>query len=82
MAIPTTTPRWRARIRVRTDFMKPHKYKAVYLSDYTNLNEARESIARFLNQVYNRERLHSRLGYVPPEEFEAKLNGPKPLTIR
>ena len=56
-------------------FMKTLKYEEVYLSDYENLNQARESIARFLNQVYNRERLHSKLGYVPPEEFEAKLNG-------
>ncbi len=56
-------------------FMKTLKYEEVYLSDYENLNQARESIARFLNQVYNRERLHSKLGYVPPEEFEAKLKG-------
>ncbi len=56
-------------------FMKTLKYEEVYLSDYENLEQARESIAHFLNQVYNRERLHSRLGYVPPEEFEAKLNG-------
>jgi len=56
-------------------FMKTLKYEEVYLSDYENLNQARERIARFLNQVYNRERLHSKLGYVPPEEFEAKLNG-------
>lgn len=56
-------------------FMKTLKYEEVYLSDYANLSEARECIARFLNQIYNRERLHSKLGYIPPEEFEAKLNG-------
>ncbi len=55
-------------------FMKTLKYEEVYLSDYANLTEARRSIAHFLDQVYNRERLHSRLKYVPPEEFEAGLS--------
>ena len=55
-------------------FMKTLKYEEVYLSDYANLQEARICISHFLNQVYNRERLHSRLGYVPPEEFEAGLS--------
>ena len=54
-------------------FMKTLKYEEVYLSDYQNLTEARRCIGRFLDQVYNQERLHSRIGYVPPEEFEASL---------
>lgn len=55
-------------------FMKTLKYEEVYLSEYANLSEARSRIGHFLEQVYNRERLHSKLGYVPPEEFEAGLN--------
>jgi putative transposase len=55
-------------------FMKTLKYEEVYLSEYANLSEARERIGHWLDQVYNRERLHSKLGYVPPEEFEAGLN--------
>ena len=54
-------------------FMKTLKYEEVYLSEYSNLTEARSRIGHFLDQVYNRERLHSGLGYVPPEEFEARL---------
>ena len=54
-------------------FMKTLKYEEVYLSEYANLTEARQRIGHFLDQVYNRERLHSKIGYVPPEEFEAKL---------
>ena len=57
-------------------FMKNLKYEEVYLSDYANFTEARASISHFLNQIYNRERLHSRPGYVPPEEFENGLNPP------
>ena len=51
-------------------FIKTLKYEEVYLSDYEGIAEARESIGKFIEDVYNRKRLHSALGYVPPEEFE------------
>jgi len=57
-------------------FMKTLKYEEVYLSDYANMSEARSRIGHFLDQVYNRERLHSGLRYVPPAEFEARHPGP------
>lgn len=53
-------------------FMKTLKYEEVLRSDYRDLAEARASIARFLEKVYNRKRLHSALGYLPPAEFEAQ----------
>jgi putative transposase len=54
-------------------FMKTLKYEEVFTSDYRDLAEARASIAAFLERVYNRKRLHSALGYVPPAEFERAL---------
>jgi transposase InsO family protein len=54
-------------------FMKSLKCEQVYRNEYRNLNEARTSIYGFLDKVYNRKRLHSALGYVPPAEFEANL---------
>jgi len=54
-------------------FLKTLKYEEVYRSEYRDLAEARTSIRQFLEQVYNRKRLHSALGYVPPVEFEAHL---------
>jgi putative transposase len=54
-------------------FMKSLKYEEVYRNEYRDLSEARTSIYEFLDKVYNRRRLHSALGYVPPAEFEAKL---------
>jgi len=54
-------------------FMKSLKYEEVLRNEYRDLGEARRSITRFLEQVYNEKRLHSALGYRPPAEFEQVL---------
>jgi putative transposase len=54
-------------------FIKTLKYEEVYRQEYRDLAEARASIPRFLEQVYNEKRLHSALGYLPPVEFEQSL---------
>jgi putative transposase len=54
-------------------FMKTLKQEEVDGRDYRNLDDARESIGTFIEQVYNRQRLHSALGYKPPAEFEQNL---------
>ena len=51
-------------------FMKTLKYEEVLRNEYRDLAEARSSIREFLEKVYNRKRLHSALGYLPPAEFE------------
>ena len=51
-------------------FMKTLKYEEVYRNEYRDFWEARASIGEFLERVYNRKRLHSALGYLPPAEFE------------
>jgi transposase InsO family protein len=57
-------------------FMRTLKHEEVFLSDYQTLTEARASISRFIEQVYNRKRLHSALGYLPPVEFERRFCQP------
>lgn len=60
-------------------FMKTLKYEEVYLCDYRTFNDAYERIPAFIDDVYNQKRLHSSIGYLPPNEFELELisNPPK-----
>jgi transposase InsO family protein len=58
-------------------FIKTLKYEEVYRNEYRDLADARASIRRFLEGIYNRKRLHSALGYLPPAEFEAHLAAQK-----
>ena len=51
-------------------FMKTLKYEEVYRTEYRDLADAYAQIGEFLEYVYNQQRLHSALGYVPPAEFE------------
>jgi putative transposase len=53
-------------------FNKTIKLEEVYLHEYENFDEARKSLENFLERVYNTERLHSSLGYLPPNEFESQ----------
>jgi len=55
-------------------FFKTLKYEEVYLTEYRTLEEAQISLESFIKEVYNKKRLHSSLGYVPPEEFEILYN--------
>ena len=54
-------------------WMKTLKAEEVYRQEYRNLAEARSSIERFIEKVYNQKRLHSALNYCPPAEFERAL---------
>lgn len=51
-------------------FMKTLKCEEVYLWDYQTVQDVQKRIPYFLEEVYNQKRLHSALGYCPPNEYE------------
>jgi hypothetical protein len=51
-------------------FMHTLKREEIYANTYRDLEELRAHIEEFIERYYNRIRLHSALGYLPPEEFE------------
>jgi len=54
-------------------FMKTLKHEEVLLWNYETYAEVIERVPYFIEEVYNKKRLHSALGYLPPNEFEEKM---------
>ncbi len=57
-------------------FMKTLKREEIYANKYDDLENLRANIEEFIEQYYNRLRLHSALGYRSPEEFEQQIEAP------
>lgn len=55
-------------------FMETLKLEEVDASAYQNLVHARAAIGQFIEDIYNRQRLHSALAYLSPTEFEINSN--------
>jgi putative transposase len=67
-------------------FMKTLKQEEVDGRAYRDAQAARTAIAGFIEDVYNRQRLHSALGYRSPAEYEAshlaQAGTPRPVPTR
>jgi len=53
--------------------MKTLKVEEVDGRRYRNFDHAKSSVATFIEEVYNQQRLHSALDYRSPMEFETAL---------
>jgi len=62
-------------------FMATLKKEEVYLSNYQTFEEAQARLPYFIEDVYNRKRLHSALGYLSPVAFELKQNQARPQVL-
>lgn len=54
-------------------FMRTLKEEEVQGRTYENVDDAKHRIGEFLEETYNRQRLHSALRYATPEEFEQSM---------
>ena len=55
-------------------FFRTLKVEEVYMGEYNTYEDVLYSIPYFIEMVSNKKRLHSSLGYLPPEEFEDRFN--------
>ena len=54
-------------------FMKTLKREEIYASQYQDIEDLRANLELFIEQYYNRQRLHSALQYCSPEQFEKQI---------
>lgn len=52
--------------------IKTIKYDEVYMDEYRSFSHAYKNLKKFIEKVYDKKRLHSSLGYMPPAEFEER----------
>src|SRR6266699_1947671 len=59
-------------------FIKTLKREEIYANEYDDLEHLLANLEQFIEQYYNRQRLHSALGYSSPEEFERQAENQDP----
>jgi transposase InsO family protein len=55
-------------------FMRTLKQEEVNCQDYEDLQDLKLHLEEFIDRYYNRQRLHSALGYQTPEQFERSFS--------
>ncbi len=54
-------------------FMRTVKHEEIYALNYSSINDIKNRLPYFIEEIYNRRRIHSALNYVTPEEYEIKF---------
>ena len=50
-------------------FFKPLKPEEVHFWEYRTIEDVQNRIPYFIDDVYNHKKLHSAIGYLPPDEY-------------
>ena len=53
-------------------FFRTLKVELIYRQKFKTRSEAKQKIFEFIDVWYNRQRLHSSLDYMTPEEYESR----------
>jgi putative transposase len=61
-------------------FIKTLKREEIYACRYENLEHLHTNVETFIDEYYNKQRLHSALGYRSPEEFEQRTECQNEIT--
>jgi putative transposase len=59
-------------------FFATLKKEHVYQEEHNTLNQVDAGIRRYIDDYYNKHRIHSSLGYLSPEEFETRVVNSQP----
>jgi transposase InsO family protein len=63
--------------------MRTIREEEIDLTVYRDFADAYRQLGRFLDDVYNRKRIHSSLGYLTPAEFEQQwFRGQRVMTLQ
>lgn len=57
------------------------KMERVWRQDYANHEEAMRDVTDYIVNFYNSRRLHSKLGYLPPNDYERKMTEKQPIPV-
>jgi transposase InsO family protein len=60
-------------------FFATLKKEYIYQEEHTTFDQVNAGIRYYIDDYYNRHRMHSSLGYLSPEQFEAKLTQPQAI---
>lgn len=61
-------------------FMKTIKQEEIYMNEYDDLNDAIFNISNFIEEVYNKKRIHSSIGHLSPTDYEFAFNSVSKVT--
>jgi putative transposase len=57
------------------------KMERVWRQDYANHEEAMRDVTDYIVNFYNSRRLHSKLGYLSPNDYERKITEKQPIQV-